>query len=212
MDQGQTKHPHCFFHPMDTNIQLTDGSLLLRPPRPDDAPALTGAVRASLAELHPWMDWATEAYDEAVASRWLEIVQTAWEHASAFHFAVTDAKTGEYIGGCGIDGVNRKYRFCNLGYWVRTSRTKQGIASRAARLAARFAFETVGLVRAEIVTASGNLASQGAARKAGAHYEGILLNRMVVRTDVYDAAMYSLTPADFDLPETGPAGHSLALP
>jgi ribosomal-protein-serine acetyltransferase len=186
---------------MYTNIQLIDGPVLLRPPKPDDIPAITAAVRESLAELQPWMDWATDAYNETVAARWLEFARIAWEHASAFHFVITDTETGDYIGNCGIDGVNRKYRFCNLGYWVRTSRTKQGIASRAARLAARFAFETVGLVRAEIVTASHNTASQRAAHKAGAHYEGILLNRMVVRTDVYDAVMYSLTPADFDLSE-----------
>lgn len=189
-----------------TNIQLTDGLILLRPPRIDDVPALNEAVHESLAELHPWMDWATEAYDEAAARRWLEFVKLYWEHSTGFQFAITDAVNGQYIGNCGVDGINPKYRFCNLGYWVRTSRTGQGIASRAARLAARFAFETAGLVRAEIVIATGNIASQRAAEKAGAHHEGILLNRMVVRTQVYDAVMYSLTPADFGLSAHQTAG------
>jgi RimJ/RimL family protein N-acetyltransferase len=182
---------------MDTNIQLTDGVILLRPPCPGDIPSVAAAARESLAELHPWMDWATDHFDEAAASRWLEFTQLAWEHASAFHFVITDAQTGEYIGNCGINGVNEKDRVCNLGYWVRTSRTKQGLASRAARLAARFAFETVGLARAEIVVAAGNVASQRAAQKAGAHYEGQRPKQMVVRTDSYDAVIYSLTPADF---------------
>ena len=182
-----------------TNIQLTDGLILLRPPRPDDIPALKEAVHESLAELHPWMDWATEAYDEAAAMRWLEFSQLYWDHSTGFQFAIIDAVSGQYIGNCGVDGINTQYRFCNLGYWVRTSRTGQGIASRAARFAARFAFETAGLVRAEIVIAKGNIASQRAAQKAGAHFEGILLNRMVVRAEVYDAVMYSLTPADFGL-------------
>lgn len=183
---------------MDTNVQLTDGVILLRPPCPGDIPTITTAVHESLTELHPWMDWATHNYNQASAAYWLEFAQLAWEHLSGFQFVITDAETGEYIGNCGVDGINPKYCFCNLGYWVRTSRTKQGVASRAARLAARFAFETVGLVRAEIVIAAGNIASQRAAQKAGAHYEGLLLNRMVVRTDVYDAVMYSLTPADFE--------------
>lgn len=161
---------------------------------------LVEAVRESLPELHPWMDWATPSYGEATAQNWLEHCQLAWEHSSAFQFAITDAASGQYIGGCGIDGINEKYRFCNLGYWVRTSRNGEGIASRAARLAAQFAFQTAGLVRAEIVIASGNLASQRVAQKAGAHYEGILKNRMVVRTDVFDAVMYSLSPDDFRQP------------
>jgi len=182
---------------MTPNIQLTDRSILLRPPRLDDAAAIAAAVQESLPELHPWMDWATNAYDEAAAARWLEFVLVTWEHASGFQFVITDAKTGEYIGNCGIDGIDEKYRFCNLSYWVRTSRAKQGIASRAVRLAARFVFETVNLVRAEIVIAKENVASQRTAQKAGAHYEGIRLDGVVVRSDVYDAVVYSLTPADF---------------
>jgi ribosomal-protein-serine acetyltransferase len=156
-------------------------------------------VHESMAELHPWMDWATEAYNEASARNWLEHVQLAWEHASGFQFAITEAASGQYLGNCGVDGISKKYRFSNLSYWVRTSRTGQGIAGRAMRLAARFAFETAGLVRAEIVIAAGNIPSQRAAAKAGAHYEGVLLNRMVVRMDVHDAVMYALTPADFGL-------------
>lgn len=186
---------------MDTDIQLTDGVILLRPPQPEDIPAITSAVHESINELHPWMDWATKAYDEAAAARWVGFTQLAWEHGSSFQFIIIDAMTAEYIGNCSIDGINPKYRFCNLGYWVRTSRTKRGLASRAARLAASFAFETVGLLRAEIVIAAGNLPSQRVAQKAGAHFEGLLHNRMVVRTDVYDAVMYSLTPADFGPPE-----------
>ena len=184
---------------MDTNFQLADDLILLRPPKTDDSRAVYEAVRESLAELNPWMDWATDAYDEASTQRWMEFVQLAWSHSSAFHFAIIDAANGQYIGGCGVDGINEKNRFCNLGYWVRTSRTRQGIASRATRLAAKFAFQTLGLIRAEVVIAAGNIASQRAAQKAGAHYEGILKNRMVVRTNVYDAVMYSFNPADFDL-------------
>jgi RimJ/RimL family protein N-acetyltransferase len=41
--------------------------------------------------------------------------------------------------------------------------------------------------------------SKQVAEKAGAHYEGILLNRMVVGKNVYDAQMYSLVPSDFGL-------------
>jgi len=81
-----------------TNIELTDGSILLRPPHPDDVPALTEAVHESLAELHPWMDWATDAYDEATARRWLEFAQLYWKHSSGFQFAITDAESGQYIG------------------------------------------------------------------------------------------------------------------
>lgn len=185
---------------MDKNIQLTDGLITLRPPRSADLPALIGAVHASMTELDPWMDWATPAYNTTSAQNWLEHVELAWEHASGFQFAIAEAVSGQYLGNCGVDGIDEKNRCCNLSYWVRTSRAGQGIASRAARLGAKFAFETAGLIRVEILIAAGNLASQRVAQKAGAHYEGLLPNRIVVRAEVYDAVIYSLTPADFGLP------------
>jgi RimJ/RimL family protein N-acetyltransferase len=86
-----------------------------------------------------------------------------------------------------------------VGYWVRTSRHGEGIAGRATKLAARYGFEHAGLIRAEIVMAVGNEKSRRVAEKIGAHYEGILLNRMVVGKSIFDAHMYSLLPSDFGL-------------
>jgi RimJ/RimL family protein N-acetyltransferase len=82
---------------------------------------------------------------------------------------------------------------------VRTSRHGEGIAGRAVKLAARFAFERVNLIRAEIVIAVGNETSKRVAEKIGAHDEGILLNRMVVGKEIYNAHMFSLLPSDFGL-------------
>jgi RimJ/RimL family protein N-acetyltransferase len=182
---------------MNLDIQLSDSLILLRPPQLDDAFAIHQAVLESLAELHPWMDWATERYDAASTRRWLEHVLVAWEHSSSFHFVITSVSTGEFIGSCSVDGINEKERSCNLGYWVRTSRTGQGIASRVIRLAAKFAFESVKLSRAEIVVAVENLASQRAAEKAGAHFVCTLTGRVVIRSDVHDGVMFLLTPTDF---------------
>ncbi len=155
------------------------------------------AVLESLTELQPWMDWATQAYDQVSAQRWLEFAELAWQHSSAFHFVIAESGTGQFLGSCGVDGIDDKKGSCNLGYWVRTSQTGKGIASRAARLAAKFAIETRGLNRAEIVIAVGNLASRRAAQKAGAHFEGLLNNGLVVRTEQHAAVMYSFSPADF---------------
>jgi RimJ/RimL family protein N-acetyltransferase len=98
-----------------------------------------------------------------------------------------------------LSSIHPIYHFCNLGYWVRTSCHGQGIAGRAAKLTARFAFEHLGLIRVEIVIGVGNRASLRVAEKIGAHDEGILLNRMVIGRSVCDAHMYSLIPSDFGL-------------
>lgn len=184
---------------MDSTPILSDGLITLRNLRAEDAPEITAAVRASLPELAPWMDWAVPDYSEYRAHEWIIQCQDAWQNCKGFQFVITDAVSGQILGSCGLNGINDYYRFANLGYWVRTSRTRQGIASRATRLVARFGFEHANLLRAEIVIAIGNLPSQYAAQKAGATREGILRNRMAVGEKQYDAVMFSLIPADFGL-------------
>jgi len=98
-----------------------------------------------------------------------------------------------------LSSLHPIYHFCNLGYWVRSACHGQGIAGRAAKLTARFAFEQLGLIRVEIVIAVGNHASLRVAQKIGAHEEGILLNRMVIGKAIHDAHMFSLLPTDFGL-------------
>ena len=83
-----------------------------------------------------------------------------------------------------------------LGYWVRTSRLRQGIATRTTLLLARFGFEQVNLNRIEIVAALENRASQGVAKKVGATREGILRHRLLLHGHAHDAVLFSLIPQD----------------
>jgi ribosomal-protein-serine acetyltransferase len=184
---------------MQLNTTLTDGSVTLRQMQLSDSPIIFEAVLESLTDLEPWMSWAHDGYSVEENLNWLESQPKGWEEGTDYTFAIIDACDGSYIGGCGITHINPAYRLANLGYWVRSGRRGQGFAGRAARLAARFGFEQLNLIRAEIVVAAGNTASLRVAEKAGAKREGTLRNRMVVREAVYDAVMHSLIPQDFGL-------------
>ena len=179
--------------------EITDGTVLLRPFRLEDAQETFTAVRESLADLKPWMSWAYDDYSFNDAREFIRITRARWQEGVLYAFAITDAKSGLILGGCSLSHIHPVYHLCNLGYWVRSKRRGRGIAGRATLLAARYAFEKVGLVRVEIVIAPDNAASIRVAEKVGAHYEGILRNRMVVGSQVFDARMYSLIPRDFDL-------------
>jgi RimJ/RimL family protein N-acetyltransferase len=89
-----------------------------------------------------------------------------------------------------------QHRYANIGYWVRTSYTRRGFCTRSLRLAARFAFDTLGLTRVEIAAEPENGASRGVAEKAGATFEVIARNRIVMRGQALPAAVYSLVPED----------------
>jgi ribosomal-protein-serine acetyltransferase len=180
-------------------IKLTDGSITLRPFEFGEANSLHQAVHESLAELEPWMSWANDQYTTETAQNFITITRAQWSNGAHYAFAIVDTDSNQLLGGCSLSHIHPVYYFCNLGYWVRTSQKGKGIAGRAAKLAAHFAFEKVNLIRVEIVIAVGNSASQQVAEKIGAHYEGILFNRMTVGTQILDAHMYSLLPSDFDL-------------
>ena len=179
--------------------EISDGVILMRPFRFEDAEEIYAAVRESLPDLKPWMSFAYDGYSIHDSKEFIRVIRSRWSEGTLFAFAITDRKNGSILGGCSLSHIHPVYHLCNLGYWVRSSRRGEGVAVRATGLAARFAFEKVGLIRVEIVIASENKASLRVAEKVGAHYEGILRNRMVVGKDVYDAHMYSLVPQDFGL-------------
>lgn len=180
-------------------IILKDELIHLRAFDFGEADSLYQAVWESMDELRPWMSWANENYTAETAKNFITVTRSQWSGGSYYGFAILEARSGELLGGCSLSYIHPVYHFCNLGYWVRTSRRGRGIAGRAAGLAAKFAFERLGLIRVEIVIAVGNSASQRVAEKIGAHYEGVLLNRMAVGRQIHDAHMYSLIPSDFKL-------------
>ena len=192
---------------MDDNVTLSDGVISLRPFQMSDSEELTEAVRESIPELTPWMSWCHDDYSETDTRNWIKSLPSGWAEGIKFTFAITDIQAGKLLGRCGLNHINPTYRFANLGYWVRTSRTGEGIASRAVRLIAGFAFEQVKLVRVEIVVAVGNYPSLRVAGKVGARREGILRNRMLVGENIYDGVMHSLIPQDYGMELSNSAGN-----
>lgn len=179
--------------------ELTDGRILIRPLRADDVDAVYEAVRESINEVAPWMPWCHPDYSREETSAFILSVADKGDAAGQeYGFAVVDAQTGAMLGGVGLNQINLIHRTGNLGYWVRTSRTKSGVAAAAARLMARFGFRELGLQRLEIVAAVGNHASQRVAEKTGAVREGVLRRRLLIHGQPHDAVLYSLVAEDVE--------------
>lgn len=181
-------------------LLLNDGDLVLRSALADDVPALYAAVVESLETLKPWMLWAHDGYQVDELRSWVLAQPALWQRGDRYELTIYDTSQDRIpLGVCGLSHFNRSFGLANLSYWVRTSRRGQGIAARAARLVARWGFEQLGLLRAEVVVAVDNIASLRVAEKCGARREGVLRNRLQVGAKIYDAVMHSLIPQDFDL-------------
>jgi RimJ/RimL family protein N-acetyltransferase len=184
---------------MDPSITfLTDGIVTLKPIGPDNTQDLVKAVLESVDEIMPWMTWCTPDYNEKDAHAFLSTLPERWQRGLQYGFAIFDTHSERFLGVVGLNHINYVTRLANLSYWVRTSATDRGIATRAARLVGEFGVKQVGLLRTEIVVAVGNFPSMRVAEKAGAIREGILRNRLIVRDKIYDAVMHSLTLQDFE--------------
>jgi RimJ/RimL family protein N-acetyltransferase len=176
--------------------ELSDGQFELRPAWPEHTDAVFEAVRESLPELITWATWCHADYAPGETEAFLRQSLADWHEGKAYNFLIFERGTDRMLGSCGVNEINRLALRANLGYWVRSSATRRGVATAAARLVARFALTELDLLRVEIVAAVGNVASQRVAEKVGATREGILRNRIRVRSVQFDGVGYSLTPAD----------------
>jgi RimJ/RimL family protein N-acetyltransferase len=136
------------------------------------------------------MAWCHERYSVAEAREWVAVQEDLAKQSVAYEFAIFDE--GGFLGGCGINQINKANRFANLGYWVRTSAMGRGVAPAAVHLVTEYAFRETDLIRLEIVCAARNTRSQRVAEKVGALREGVLRNRLLLPTGPSDAVMYSL--------------------
>lgn len=164
----------------------------IRPFRSEDAPALFTAARESVQELSKWMVWCHTRYSLEDSTRFISQCEAGWKKGEQYSFVIYEIESGSFLGSIGLSGVSHTHKVANLGYWVRSKRTQQGIASTATQLITRFALEELGLNRLELFVPVGNRASQRVAEKAGARWEGLLKKRLMLSGEPHDAVLYSV--------------------
>jgi ribosomal-protein-serine acetyltransferase len=186
----------------DHKVVLSDETLLLRTFCLDDAEAIYEAACESKPQLQPWLPWCHDKYAIADTIEFLQRRAAAYQKEGEYAFAILDRPTGRFVGATGINQVDKAARRANLGYWLRTSATGRGYATRSTLIVARWAFEALELERIEIVVAVGNERSQRVAHRVGATREGIARRRLRVGPVQHDAVVFSLIPSDV-LPQQG---------
>jgi RimJ/RimL family protein N-acetyltransferase len=163
----------------------------IRPYATGDAEALCDAVLESRERLAQWMDWAHPAYALADSRTWVEASVQKFAAGSEYNFVI-EAQSGRFLGGCGLNDLVADSPRANLGYWVRDSSARVGVATAAARELAHWAWANTKLVRLEVLVVVGNVASLRVAEKLGAQREGVLRRRVAARGALHDAVMHSL--------------------
>ncbi len=179
---------------MLTSPTLHIDNLLLRPFVNEDAAAFAQAARESTPTVGLWMPWCHANYTEQEALDWFASCRQGLENGSAYEFGVFTYDGSELLGGAGLNMISKLHAYSNLGYWVRQSHQRRGIAFNCVKVLREFAFENLKLNRIEIVVAVGNETSAGVARRSGATLECVAKNRLVLHSNPVAASIYSITP------------------
>jgi len=160
-------------------------------------------VIESRNELGPWLPWCHPAYSEEDSRSWVETQVSAFRCGIEYAFVIC-GEGGRFLGGCGLNHLDRANRRANLGYWVRTSTQRHGVATRATKLLADWAFDQTDFNRLEVVCSVRNLASQRVAERAGARKEGVLRSRLLLNGEFHDAILYAIIRTGTDGPSARP--------
>ncbi|MFD9793485.1 GNAT family N-acetyltransferase [Streptomyces sp. NPDC059070] len=128
-----------------------------------DLDALERAIDESLDHLVPWMPWAA-GHSRQQTVDFLARGQEEWEAGRAYNYAIRAG--GVVIGGCGL---HRRIGpgGLEIGYWVHSRWTGQGLATMAASGLVREGFQLAGTDRMEICHDAANQSSGAVARRLG---------------------------------------------
>ena len=174
--------------------------LVLRCWDPADAPLLKDALDSSLAHLRPFMDWAHEEPQPVEAkAELLRSFRALYDTGVSFVMGIFDRAEGQVLGGTGLHprigpgGLE-------IGYWVRASAIRQGIATEAAAVLTRIGFEVCKADRIEIRIEPRNEASFGVPRKLGFVEEATLRRRLPGNRDgpLRDVTIFTLFREDLE--------------
>ncbi|RYG70899.1 N-acetyltransferase [bacterium] len=160
---------------LDFPAQFETKRLFGRAPRPGDGAALNAAVCESIEELRVWMPWAQEAPSPDESEATVRRFSAEYWNRNDIYFFLFDRKT-QLVGATGFHRIDWEVPRFEIGYWLRTSRHGEGLATEAAQGMAKFAFEDLNAKRVEIRCAVENEKSAAVARRAGFELESTLRN------------------------------------
>jgi ribosomal-protein-serine acetyltransferase len=172
--------------------------LLLRPFRRRDLEPLVAAVHDSLEDLSRWLPWAHTRYGRSDALRFIRDSAAAWVDGRAYDFAIRSHDDGTtHLGNISVWHTSRRELSGEIGYWVRSDRTGEGIATEAAARVLQTAFEELRLHRVTLRIAAGNRASERIAEKLGFVQEGMLRKEVLIGGEWIDHSLWALLDEEY---------------
>jgi RimJ/RimL family protein N-acetyltransferase len=141
--------------------------LVIGPIDPNEAEAVNAAILASYRELNEWMPWADHIPDIAETRVHLTAAQEHYHAGTDCGLGLWLKQGGAFIGGSGLHPRPIDPEWREVGYWLHSAYTGQGLATEAVRAIATVGLRNMGLAGIEIRASERNVASHRVAERAG---------------------------------------------
>ncbi|AWB43746.1 GNAT family N-acetyltransferase [Paenibacillus sp. CAA11] len=161
---------------LDIPEQLETERLLIRAPQWGDGKPLNAAIRESLEALRPFMPFARVTPEPEETEQVVRRGRLHYLDRTDMMMILCDKQTGELLGATGLHRINWDARRFEIGYWIRTSRSGQGLVTEAVNGITGFAVKHLEANRIEVRCDDRNHRSAAVARRAGFTLEGVLHN------------------------------------
>lgn len=135
--------------------------------------------------MRPWLPFAENipTLEESEAS--VRKARLQFLERSDLMLHLRDKATDEFVGSSGLHRMDWSARSFEIGYWVRTSRSGEGLVAEAVRGIEQFAIVHLQANRLEIRCDARNVRSASVAKRLGYTQEGILRRIKRDRTDAW---------------------------
>jgi RimJ/RimL family protein N-acetyltransferase len=148
--------------------------LILRMPLPGDGRVVNEAIKASIAELKPWLGFAQNLPSIEDTETNTRKAHANFITRKALRYLVFCKETNQFIGSTGFHIIDWDIPKFEIGYWIDTRMSGKGYMKEAVRKLTELALNDLNGKRVEIRCESGNLKSRRIPEQLGYVLEGIL--------------------------------------
>lgn len=181
----------------DFPMPIVTPRLIIRPIETNDAHHINEAVLESFDVLHQFMDWAktrpsiedSEEYAGLAASSWInKSPEEPW-----LQLVIIDRQTSQFIGGTSFHHFDWSIPSVETGYWIRSSRGRQGLMAEAINAMTQYAVKQLRVKRIAITCDKDNARSKNIPERLGYVLEASLKNhrKKPVSGELSDTLVYA---------------------
>ncbi len=171
------------------SIPIRDG-IALRFIKPEEAGALYTLVDKNRAYLRMWLDWVDAQTGPEVSK---ENVIRRVEKARVGEALDLGVYEGErLIGSMGFNGIHRKSRRAEIGYWLAEEYEGKGIMTDCVRALVSYGFRELKLHRIEIHCSTNNPKSAAIPERLGFKLDGIFRDGSFLYDHFENSKVYSM--------------------